>query len=88
MADNDGMQTRPGVRVHAQVVIRGIHERYGKQIAQIIQENSEISAVLEAVQDERDELVAKLAALTGEGPASPAPVSRAADSGPQQVIAP
>jgi hypothetical protein len=82
MADIDGIKTRPGVRVHANTVIAGIHERYSKQVAQLVQENAEISAALAATQDERDELAAKLEALAG-GPSDPMPgePGRAADAG-------
>lgn len=63
---NDELTTRPGVRVHAKVVIDGIHQRYTRQIAMLVQENAELSAALDASRDDRDEIAAKLEALTGD----------------------
>lgn len=57
--------TGPGVRVHLADVLDKVHARYTKQIAMLVQENSEIQAAYEAVRGERDELAAKLTALAG-----------------------
>lgn len=71
MADSD-IKTRPGVRVHAQTVINGLHERYGKQVAALVQENAEIAAALAATQDELEELQAKWQAVMGDHVDQPA----------------
>jgi uncharacterized protein YlxW (UPF0749 family) len=64
MSDPTTTATGAGVRVHLREVLDKVHARYAKQVAMLVQENSELQAAYEAVQGERDELAAKLAALT------------------------
>lgn len=59
--------TGAGVRVHLADVLDKVHARYTKTIAQLVQENSEIQAAYETTRAERDELAAKLTALTPAG---------------------
>lgn len=65
MAD-DEITSRPGVRVHAQSIIKGLHERYGRQIGMLVQENAEITAALDVTRDELEELQSKWRAVMGD----------------------
>lgn len=58
-------QTRAGPVVHAQDVMNHLHQRYGRTIGMMMQENAELSAALAGVQAERDEALAKLKAING-----------------------
>jgi cell division protein FtsB len=53
------------LRVNVASIIDQIHSRYTKQIAQLVQENSELAAGQDALSQENAELRSKLAALTG-----------------------
>jgi hypothetical protein len=56
-------ETGNDLRVNVASIIDQLHNRYGKQLAQLFQENSELSAAQEAILAELDELRSKLSAI-------------------------
>ena len=56
-------ETRPGTRVTMAAVIDAVHTRYSKTIAGLIQENAELTAAVDALTGEPDELASKVQAL-------------------------
>lgn len=60
-------ETRPGTRVTMAAVLDSVHARYTKQIAQLVQENAELTAAVETLTAERDDATARIQALLPAG---------------------